>query len=137
VLSNMAKQLEEALKRPLSGGKAGPAPAPNGPVATADDRLSRPAPTRIAHAAPAAATVSQVGRPPESPEPAAQKPGPMPAPVTKMRPEPEPANARPGPAAEPAPSGAGEGGDPFSVEEIEAEFARLLGRPLDPRDRPH
>jgi hypothetical protein len=51
-------------------------------------------------------------------------------------PEPEPVNARQAAAtAQPAASG-GES-DPFSVEEIEAEFARLLGRPLDPSERPH
>ncbi|MCJ2134832.1 hypothetical protein MKK69_12305 [Methylobacterium sp. J-026] len=42
---------------------------------------------------------------------------------------------RPPPAPQPAPSApkpdAKTSGNPFSVEEIEAEFARLLGRPLD------
>jgi hypothetical protein len=32
-----------------------------------------------------------------------------------------------------APPEAKSAGNPFSVEEIEAEFARLLGRPLDKR----
>jgi hypothetical protein len=50
-------------------------------------------------------------------------------------PEPEPVSARPPP--QPAPSDGGGASDPFSVEEIEAEFARLLGRPLDRGDRPH
>jgi hypothetical protein len=42
----------------------------------------------------------------------------------------------PAPPAEPAPAPRAEtkaAGNPFSVEEIEAEFARLLGRPLDKR----
>jgi hypothetical protein len=39
------------------------------------------------------------------------------------------------PAAEaPRPAKAGSAANPFSVEEIEAEFARLLGRPLDKRN---
>jgi hypothetical protein len=38
--------------------------------------------------------------------------------------------AEPAPAPRPEPKAAG---NPFSVEEIEAEFARLLGRPLDKR----
>jgi flagellar protein FliO/FliZ len=47
-----------------------------------------------------------------------------------MRPEPEaPPAPQPGPA-EPQ-------SDPFSVEEIEAEFARLLGRPIDRGERTH
>ena len=35
------------------------------------------------------------------------------------------------PTRQPEPKAAG---NPFSVEEIEAEFARLLGRPLDKRN---
>jgi hypothetical protein len=44
--------------------------------------------------------------------------------VPQVPPRTEPAAAR----AEPKSPG-----NPFSVEEIEAEFARLLGRPLDKR----
>jgi hypothetical protein len=57
-------------------------------------------------------------------------------PVSRMRPapEPEPVKAAPPP---PAPPPTPEQVDPFSVEEIEAEFARLLGRPLDRSDRPN
>jgi hypothetical protein len=52
-----------------------------------------------------------------------------------MRPAPEPEPAPEPPAPEPAPGE--QQVDPFSVEEIEAEFARLLGRPLDRGERPH
>jgi hypothetical protein len=54
-------------------------------------------------------------------------------------PEPEaPSPAPEPPASKPAaPAAADQQVDPFSVEEIEAEFARLLGRPLDRSDRPH
>jgi flagellar protein FliO/FliZ len=133
VLSNMAKQLEEALKRPLSTGKPMPAaPHPNGP-AQPDDRAPRGFPPPS-------------GRPPQPAPPPSSAPAPVPAtkaaeaaeaaarsraaPVTRMRPEPEaPPAPQPGPA-EPQ-------SDPFSVEEIEAEFARLLGRPIDRGERTH
>jgi hypothetical protein len=39
--------------------------------------------------------------------------------------------AAPAAEAPAAPKPAQKAPDPFSVEEIEAEFARLLGRPLD------
>ncbi|WP_331298879.1 hypothetical protein [Methylobacterium oryzae] len=45
--------------------------------------------------------------------------------------EPPPPVPAPPPSA-PTPDAKGSG-NPFSVEEIEAEFARLLGRPLDKR----
>jgi len=51
-------------------------------------------------------------------------------------PEPEPANPKPPtPAPQALPGGATGQVDPFSVEEIEAEFARLLGRPFDQNDK--
>lgn len=57
------------------------------------------------------------------------------APETKAGPEhPAPVAApepKPMPASEAAPKPAAAAPNPFSVEEIEAEFARLLGRPLD------
>jgi flagellar protein FliO/FliZ len=128
VLSNMARQLEDALKRPLSSGKPSPiaAPPPNGPLPQADDRArgTPPAPP---------ARLPQQPAPPLSPAPA-------PAAVARMRPvaEPEPApKPAPSPAPQPAAPGGTEQVDPFSVEEIEAEFARLLGRPVDRSDRPH
>lgn len=136
VLSNMAKQLEEALKRPVPAGRPGPAPVPNGPAPQAEDRQPRatPAPVgRTPQPVPAAA------RPSEAVEPAARpRPAPAPAPAPRVRPvpEPEPVNLKPAAAPQPGPSG-GAANDPFSVEEIEAEFARLLGRPADRGDRPH
>ncbi|MCJ2034341.1 hypothetical protein [Methylobacterium sp. J-068] len=50
-----------------------------------------------------------------------------PAPAVTPEPDPEPVPAPP-PAPAPKPAASP---NPFSVEEIEAEFARLLGRPLD------
>ncbi|WP_331308807.1 hypothetical protein [Methylobacterium oryzae] len=48
--------------------------------------------------------------------------------------DPLPPVPAPPPAAPPVqPPDAKGSGNPFSVEEIEAEFARLLGRPLDKR----
>jgi hypothetical protein len=49
-------------------------------------------------------------QPPRAAGPAPATPEPPPAPLTPPRP------------------------DPFSIEDIEAEFARLLGRPLDRKD---
>ncbi|TXM72099.1 hypothetical protein FV218_14025 [Methylobacterium sp. WL69] len=49
-----------------------------------------------------------------------------PAPDVAIPAPPDPAPARPA-RPNPAPN-------PFSVEEIEAEFARLLGRPLDKKN---
>ncbi|WP_244477262.1 hypothetical protein [Methylobacterium sp. Leaf125] len=46
-------------------------------------------------------------------------------------PSPAPITPPPPPAPVPAPAKAPASPNPFSVEEIEAEFARLLGRPLD------
>ncbi|HEX8666635.1 MAG TPA: hypothetical protein VF744_21700 [Beijerinckiaceae bacterium] len=57
----------------------------------------------------------------------------------KPAPRPEPAAAKPEPRPEPKPEPSAEAparvSDPFSVEEIEAEFARLLGRPFDKNDK--
>jgi hypothetical protein len=50
-------------------------------------------------------------------------PAPVPPPPPAAPPPPPPPESRPDPA----------GRDPFSIEDIEAEFARLLGRPLDRR----
>jgi hypothetical protein len=46
---------------------------------------------------------------------------------------PEPARRRALPLTRPAPPSPRP--DPFSIEDIEAEFARLLGRPLDRKDK--
>jgi hypothetical protein len=126
VLSDMAKQLEEALKRPSPR----PAAAGNGP-APFEERPPR------AGGAPGREPVP-TPPPRPAPEPAAARP--KPAPVTRIRPaaEPEAALAPPSPPPEAGRApGATEPVDPFSVEEIEAEFARLLGRPLDQNDRRH
>jgi hypothetical protein len=50
--------------------------------------------------------------------------------AAQAAPAPRPA-AAPAATVAPPPPPAGAAHDPFSVEEIEAEFARLLGRPLD------
>ena len=138
VLSDMAKQLEEALKRPLSSGKQGAgSPPQNGPVPHVEERPPRAAPASPGRAPPPAAAPPPL-RPAEPP-----RPRPVPASMPRVHaapePEPEPRNAgrAPSPPAQPAPPAAAEQVDPFSVEEIEAEFARLLGRPIDRGDRPH
>jgi hypothetical protein len=72
---------------------------------------------------PAALVPIPLSRPLE-PKPAAPIPDPLPSPA-------------PPPIANlPAlpPSGPTSARDPFSIEDIEAEFARLLGRPLERKD---
>jgi hypothetical protein len=163
VLSDMARQLQAAIARPSSAVGAPRAvatppamPTPPAPVEKRVDPLaaamasSEPAvdPVAAGMAETAAVTAAE---PPKSepprpepaprPEPPAILPGPPPAlppippapaprapekarTVPQVPPRTEPAAAR----AEPKSPG-----NPFSVEEIEAEFARLLGRPLDKR----
>jgi hypothetical protein len=124
----MAKQLEEALKRPAAPVAAPPA-QPHAfqaeDIADEDDLLE---PGRdqeplgdfheeehedfVEEPAPAPQ--------PEPPRPVMEPARPAPSPLPP-KPQPEPAT---GPASQ-------KETDPFSVEEIEAEFARLLGRPLD------
>ncbi|WP_256385739.1 hypothetical protein [Microvirga sp. 17 mud 1-3] len=144
ILSDMAKQLEEALKRPAQP-VAPPQPLPleepvAGPMddipeisddldedellvpATKDEEPELPEPEHREPPRPA----------PEPERPVATQPQPMvaPAPVPPPPPAaPAQAEAAPGPASAPKVS------DPFSVEEIEAEFARLLGRPRDPASK--
>jgi len=147
ILSDMAKQLEEALKRPVNPVPPPPPPAPAAPrvvhdvtreeVADEDDLLE-PAPSNERPAAfdetpfEEGDLVEQRKPSPvvEPPRPAAEPVRPAP-PVQQPAPPPAPPAAAeaPEPAAPPA---APKAPDPFSVEEIEAEFARLLGRPLDP-----
>jgi hypothetical protein len=137
LLSDMAKQLEEALKRPASPVPPPPvAPTPVAAPAEPEDvrdeeEIHEPTPADAEHVAayderrdeenlaeePEAAPPA---RPAPAPEPA--RPAPPPPPVTA----PLPPQAKEPPAAPQKPT------DPFSVEDIEAEFARLLGRPLDP-----
>jgi len=191
ILSDMAKQLEEALKRPMAPAKA-PEPAPPPPVRAEPPMPARPpAPPPVRPPAPPPPRTAQAepvqkapGPPPPAPSPATPRPtppaaapsappapnGPEPAEVraaAKPAPRPEPPAAKPqagpeaksqakpeaGPQAgpEPKPQAKPQAGpearpetpaeapprvsDPFSVEEIEAEFARLLGRPFDKNDK--
>lgn len=131
VLSDMAKQLEEALKRPAApvpppAAMAGPAPTPLRPARDdleEDDDLLEPVQTVNED--------EDRPKPVEEPKASPQPEPPRPA-VEPVRLQPAPAAER---AAEPAAPGAAQpsqkASDPFSVEDIEAEFARLLGRPLD------
>lgn len=116
VLSDMAKQLEEALKRPTS-----PSAQPSPPATEPDG-------SGVSVSSP----VSVYGPPPQSGPPA------PPARTTEQPPQQEQAQpVPPPPPPSPAPQAAPQPrkvDDPFSVEEIEAEFARLLGRPINPKD---
>jgi hypothetical protein len=156
ILSDMARQLQAALSRPSSAVTPAPpptaVPAPDegvDPVAAAmanappvvstppepvpppavEKPADRPAPPSAVAVAPSASGVL----PPESPAPAPVPPAPV---VARPGPKAPPA-FRPPPPPEPSPPSARPdaktSGNPFSVEEIEAEFARLLGRPLDKR----
>jgi hypothetical protein len=131
----MAKQLEEALKRPAGSVPPPPAPTPARPPQDEDlmdeDELLEP-PVPPVHG-PVASSQGIYANEPEEEEPV-DEPEPS-------RPKAEPARPAPAPPASPAapqaaeppapPKPAQRTPDPFSVEEIEAEFARLLGRPLD------
>ena len=172
ILSDMARQLEEALRRPSSGVARPPStstaipavdlapdPTPEEPLPAAasvveptadlpllpppavpepiheiteevpaEPRELEPATDPMAAAMASAAEPSPEGddlfeEPPRPPE---ADPANAPELETKLEPEPAPPVPAPSkPQATPA------GTNPFSVEEIEAEFARLLGRPLD------
>lgn len=189
ILSDMARQLEEALRRPAAAvrssqsartepdvtpGLAEPAGtetvAP--PAVSADPQAGpaiEPAPEPRAVDPIAAAMAASPENPitPDHPPVAAdaesdalfdeRDPEPVPFMAPNVQPEPEPVRPEPAPPvfvdappepparqaeppapapkpgaeppapAKPAPTSP----NPFSVEEIEAEFARLLGRPLD------
>jgi len=130
VLTDMARQLEEALRQPRPAQKASEATAP-----AQDEPFAPPA--------PAPGPPPQASAPPSaplpSPHPAQPRPAERPVPPKPLRAEPaaEPAAApsQAAPPAPPAPAPPASRGDPFSVEEIEAEFARLLGRPLDKNEK--
>jgi hypothetical protein len=141
ILSDMAKQLEEALKRPASPvPPPQPAPEPRRPQpqdegVADEDELLEPA------AAPAREAMGPVQAPlEEEPEEHVTR-APAPAEAAPLRPALHPVQPAPRPPVQPAPAPEAEAPatpkpaqkapDPFSVEEIEAEFARLLGRPLD------
>ncbi|MBF9233450.1 hypothetical protein I2H38_08655 [Microvirga sp. BT350] len=136
ILSDMAKQLEEALKRPASPVSP-PAPAPE-PVLPKpeiktlidEDELLEP----TEPAAPTEILFEEEEEVAQEPEPVARA---MPPVAEPVRPLPPPVQPAPPPAppkaAEPAPAApVKKAPDPFSVDEIEAEFARLLGRPTEP-----
>ncbi|WP_200943150.1 hypothetical protein [Methylobacterium sp. Leaf123] len=175
VLSDMARQLQVALKRPSSAvtpPPAGPAEMPPPASKPAEPAPARPDPIAAAMAAapvPPVPAAPSPQAPPVQPEPApvvapprpepkpaapakpatpppfvaSPKPDPVkPEPLKTEPPRPEPSRpepARPEPSkpepskAEP-PEPAAQAQNPFSVEEIEAEFARLLGRPLDSKN---
>ncbi|WP_457091683.1 hypothetical protein [Microvirga sp. P5_D2] len=133
VLSNMAKQLEEALKRPA----APVPPPPMAPVAPAaandtdfddqdeDDDFLEPGPIGEPLAAyeeerdEDLVEEQEEDQPPQAPRPSAEPVRPAPSPLP------------PQPAESASSEKKDKEADPFSVAEIEAEFARLLGRPLD------
>ncbi|HJE23323.1 MAG TPA: hypothetical protein K8W01_06645 [Methylorubrum populi] len=175
VLSDMARQLQVALKRPSSAvtpppvasadvPPRRPAPEPAAPTAPAQPdpvavamSAAQPSPVVPPGPAPEAKPVTGAGPDPSTllaeaanpargepkvrtsskpvPPPLAPEPQPAPSPKPELSPLDPPksdvsASDAPKPdPAEPAPQGQ----NPFSVEEIEAEFARLLGRPLDNR----
>ncbi|MFH6785053.1 MULTISPECIES: hypothetical protein [Methylobacterium] len=144
ILNDMARQLEEALRRPSSAvAPARPAaPAMSAPVMSAPPEPVAPPPVPEPEPAPPPppppepAPLPEPAPPPEPPPPEPPPPEPEPAPPPPPAPEPvpEPPPPPPAPPEEPAPaSKAPSVQNPFSVEEIEAEFARLLGRPLDKR----
>lgn len=149
VLNDMARQLQAALARPASAvTPAPPALAPESvdPVAAL---MAAPPPPAPAPPTPAPVPPAPVPpAPPADPQPQPPTPEPPPAavslpepvaprPPSPVEPTPPPAPIapppRPAPAAPPRPEPKA-AGNPFSVEEIEAEFARLLGRPLDKRN---
>lgn len=171
ILNDMARQLEEALRRPSSAVaparpaapamSAPPAPVVEEPVAQesvmqelvmTETAAHEPAVNEPAVHEPAAQAPEPAPPPPPPPEPEPlPEPAPLPPPeppppppleplpeVLPPAPEPEPAPEPPPPPPPPAeePTPAAKPAsvqNPFSVEEIEAEFARLLGRPLDKR----
>ena len=156
VLSDMAKQLEEALKRPAAPKPPEPAPAPppapfpgahrgaaaapstRAPARRRRGRRRRLQPLRrlrLRHRGRLPPSLqnrrrrraqrrrrrSRLRRQPPQRQPRRRAPAPRAEPPA---PKPEPAAATPTRVS-----------DPFSVEEIEAEFARLLGRPFDQNDK--
>jgi flagellar protein FliO/FliZ len=140
LLSDMAKQLEEALKRPAIPVPPPPvSPIGPAPVATPAEPEDVRDEEEILGLIPADAdhvAVFDKGRDeedlaevPDAAPPA--KPAPAPEPVRPVPPSP-PVTAPLPPQAKEAPAADQKPTDPFSVEDIEAEFARLLGRPLDP-----
>ncbi|GEP00895.1 hypothetical protein [Methylobacterium haplocladii] len=139
-LSDMARQLETALRRQSSAvtpppGQGVPAPASTEPMPPPPPAAAPPVAVEpvIAVATARPNPTFLIGRANPVPQPTASEPKPDPDPIAAAMaaaPPPPTASEPPPPASEtkPAPQG---GGTPFTVEEIETEFARLLGRPLD------
>lgn len=121
-----------AATGPAPSPPPGPSPAGPGPVTPAPPSFPPPAsaaagptpnPSPGAHA-PAPSTTAQAGSAPGTSGPVAAS---KPSPAADAPPAAAPPAANPAiPPTPPKP-------DPFSIEDIEAEFARLLGRPLDPK----
>jgi len=134
----MAKQLEEALKRPAIPVPPPPAPAPVASPAVyediSDEGDAPPEPTPAdeepvaSHGEPV--EEEDLAEEPEAPGPV--QPAPVVEPVRAVPPPPPPPASAPLPPQAKEPAAGQKAADPFSVEDIEAEFARLLGRPLDP-----
>ncbi|WP_246692256.1 MULTISPECIES: hypothetical protein [unclassified Methylobacterium] len=148
VLNDMARQLQAALARPASAVTPAPsalAPEPVDPMAAlmaAAPPPPAPAPVPpappVSPVPPAAQQLQPPTSAPEPPPAAVSTPEPpASSPPSPVEPTPPPAPVAPPPRAAPAAPPRPEpkaAGNPFSVEEIEAEFARLLGRPLDKRN---
>ena len=190
VLSDMARQLQVALKRPSSAVTPPPGGTHEMPLPPSAPKPAEPGPSQpdpVAAAMAAMAAPVQSAQPvPALPPPVSDETEPAPASIVTsphsepdLEPRPEPKSAAPAkpvappqfvapPKPEPAksepprpesprsePSKAvparfeppkpepskpdssepgAQGQNPFSVEEIEAEFARLLGRPLDTKN---
>jgi hypothetical protein len=136
LLSDMAKQLEEALKRPSI--PVPPPPVPPAPVAVAqeetkdeDELPELPESSADDEEIAAEETFEEEDRIEEAKAAVPAAPAPAPEPV-RPAPPPPPVSAPLPPQAKEASAAQQKPTDPFSVEDIEAEFARLLGRPLDP-----
>jgi flagellar protein FliO/FliZ len=158
VLSDMARQLQAAIARPSSAVGAPPVvPVPPAPAEKAVDPMAaamasiEPAVDPVAAAMGERSALPAGAEAPPRPEPPAILPAPPPPPAPMPSPAPMPNAPAPAPrtpvkagtlpplpsrsepATPPAKAEPKSPGNPFSVEEIEAEFARLLGRPLDKR----
>ncbi|WP_457107253.1 hypothetical protein [Methylobacterium sp. P5_C11] len=138
VLSDMARQLQAALSRSSSAVTPAPQIAPSPAPTQGVDPVAAAMASAPADPGPPLAA-QHVATPPSPPTKAPSVPVPAPPPpappVPPAMPKAAPVFAPPPPAPPPAvePPEAKSSGNPFSVEEIEAEFARLLGRPLDKR----
>lgn len=127
---DIARKLEEALQRPYTAMPSAAEGASETPAAAAPSGLGTDRPRALPEPFPATSSPfppeepsDRPPAPPRQPE-AADRPAAPAKPVEQKQPE--------APAAPKAPAGE-EAMDPFSVEAIEAEFARLLGRASPPK----